>query len=163
MTELYTKEYIASRRRGLTKARLFALLSALIILCACVICCQFVTTRSAFTLYIVVVSLSVVWGWAFLLYMYPKIRLMKAEDAHSRKTIVSEETAYYEGEISVDKAVTQIPGSIRVRDVKLTQDSGSVRLLLKDGFSLPEGARVKLRCAGKYVTAYEVTDDAQVQ
>ena len=63
----------------------------------------------------------------------------------------------------MDKAVTQIPGSIRVRDVKLTQDSGSVRLLLKDGFSLPEGARVKLRCAGKYVTAYEVTDDAQVQ
>ena len=96
--------------------------------------------------------------------MFPTLRLRRAEYIHSRNVLSSDEIAFYEGTVNVSKNVTQIPSSIRVRNVRVTNADESISLLINASLSLPgPGAHLKLRCAGKYVSAYEVTDDAQVQ
>lgn len=161
MMTFYTKDYADSLQKTSRKYVGISLTAALSALAVCIILCFFVTTRSAKALFYTVSVLSIGVGWIFILYLWPKCRACRAEYTHCENILKKTEVEYHTGRISVSPSAIHIPGSIRVKDVRLQNGQEELRLHVNAAFSLPpEGSAVRLTCVGKYVTAYEVTDDA---
>ena len=164
MTELYNLSYASEQQKRLKKQRAVIIASGLLSLGVCALLCLFVTTRTARALFIPVSVISILWGWAYLLWLAPQKRACKAQYVHTKNVLSSTETAYHTGIVSVSPYEIQVPGSIRVKNVRLSDGEKTESLLLNAAFSLPaDRARLTLRCAGKYVAAYEVAEDEKVQ
>ena len=161
MTQFYTQAYADSQKKAYRKWLAASLLTAFTALLICIALCFFVTTRNATALFLAAVAISIAAGWSFILYLSPRMRACRAEYRHCENILDKTETVYSCGRISVSPALIKIPGSIRVRDVRLERADGKESYHLNANFSLPpDGTSVRLSCVGKYVTGYEVTDDA---
>ena len=161
MISLYTSEYALNQRKAYQKWRYRCLATAVCALGISILLCFFVTTKNATALFCAVSGVSIAAGWIYMLFLSPKKRACKAEYVHCENILGKTDTEVHKGLLHVSGDVIQVPGSIKVRTVKLENDEAPALYHLNANFSLPEnGTYVILRCAGNYVKGYEVPSDA---
>ncbi len=161
MTELYTESYAARQRKEYGKWLTVCIAVVALTLMVCITLCFFVSTGTARALFFTVAGLSTLSGWVYILILRPKRRSALAQYRHCDGMLKkgANESEFLTGEVRVLPYEVQVPGSIRVKPVKLINEQGERSLHMNARFSLPEG-RLALRCAGNYVAAYEVAEDA---
>ena len=160
MTKLYSEEYALEQRKAYKKWLFISLGVMIGALIVCVFLCFFVNTRRVNALFYAVALLSIAAGWAYILFLGPKKCIAKREYRHCENMLSKTDLESNDGILSVSDQVIRIPGSIRVRSVRLINGADSQQYHLNANFSLPKnGTKVRLTCAGRYIVGYEVADD----
>ncbi len=160
--ELYTAEEAAAirARAGRLKARMIGLGLAGVVVC--VILCCLVNTANENAIRLAVTAVSAAAGWAVILLWAAGYAPAKANHTHM-EGVLGQPRETFEGVLSVEKGALQIPKSIRIRRVTLTDPEGNARALSvlaeKAGELPPEGARVRAETVRKYILAVEVLQD----
>lgn len=162
MKELYTPE---AAQRWTRKARnlLTAILAiggvALII---CILLCCLVNTANASLLCGLVIGTSTIAGWTIILLLILAYLPARAEAAHITGVMQGEPEELC-GTLKVNPQKWIIPHSVTFYKATLTQEEGSRSLNLDAALIRelpPQGARVRLTTVRKFITAYEVEDEA---
>lgn len=144
-------------RRGLISV--CALLGAA--LAVCIVLCTRVRTGNAEKMLYAVIGVSSLAGWAAILLFSLLYLPSRAEYMHM-KHMLSGEPEEYEGRIRISPAVIQIPRSILVRKVFLTDGEETRTLYLDHRLirRMPEnGTPVRVQTVKKYITAWEALDE----
>ena len=160
MTPIYTPE-----EAGRMKKRSDRLFRAACILVAaafvlCVVFCLTVDTGNARSLLFMAIGIFTLAGWIAILLLSFGAFPMRAESRHM-KTMLDEETVEYTGIAETGTNIIRIPRSVSIRKVYLTTEDGervSLNVLNRQAALLPNDVPVRLRCAHKYITAFEVRD-----
>ncbi len=125
---------------------------------ACAALCFFVRTGNAKRMLFLIIGLATLSGWAFIL-LRQLICVPAQAEAHHMAGILTGEAEAYEGTLLLSPGAFQIPRSIAVRKVMLTQGEETVSLNIDARLAqrLPkDGSFVRVRTVRKYITGFEV-------
>lgn len=161
MIELYTAQEAAKMKAQAKRGKWTALGILIFSMAACAFLCFRVNTRNAHALFITVLALSILGGWAAILVYALRASPAKVQAAHIENALQGP-AEEFEGVFRLGTETLQIPKSIAIRKAYL--DGGEEPLALNvnarfAGQMPPDGSRVRVRCAHRYIFAYEVQDE----
>ena len=159
MTVLYTEaEMLKMKRRAdWSGAVSWGALAAGWLACAAL--CFFVRTGNAKRMLFLVIALSTVSGWVFILLRQMVYAPAHGEARHMAGILADETEAEYEGVLRLSPGAFQIPKSIAVRKVSIQQDEDNISLNIDARLARrlpPDGTSVRVMTVRKYITAFEV-------
>lgn len=161
MVELYTARE-AEKMKARAKRGQGAALGILAgTMAACAGLCFLVNTGNAHPLFIAVLALSIIGGWAAILVWLLLASPAKAQAAHIQNTLDAP-AEEFEGFWHLGAETLQIPRSIAIRKAYLTDGEETTALNVNARYAdrmPPEGSRVRVRAARRYLFAYEVRDE----
>ena len=158
MTELYSPDEAKRLASRASLCRAAAWIAGVLGLILCVWLCTGVRPTNTVRRLIAVISVSTLASWAVILLTCIGYRPLNGAALHIRR-IETEEVSEYSGTMEKSELLFQIPGSITVQKVVLREGESS-RTLHVDARKrrlLPDsGTRVRVRCRGSFITAFEV-------
>ena len=125
-----------------------------------VVLCLLTHTGNARTMLFITMLSMVLLGWGIIALWMFAAEPMKAEEQHLTG-LAAAEPECREGLFFLDSDVFRIPKSVRVRKVRLETGEEPLSLNLNDrltGKMPPDGSRVRVRTARKFITALEVLE-----
>ncbi len=157
MTQLYTEKKLTflKKRSGILKAFLITLMT--VSLLAAIVMCFFVSSKTAGALLLAIIIEFTLSGWTAILVLNLSY-LPAAREYKHMAHILKEEKECFEGDISVSPMEFQIPKSISIRKVTLTDGENIETFSVNSRFAhlLPKNGRVRVSHAKGYVTGIEV-------
>lgn len=161
MTKFYSQEEMERHRRRAVWSGAAAWGALALGWLACAALCFFVNTANAQRMLFWVIGVATVSGWVFIL-----LRQMAHLPAHAQVSHMAgiladeaEKTEEYEGTLRLSPGAFQIPKSIAVRKVTLTNGEESVTLSIDAAYARllpPDGSFLQVQTVRKYITGYEV-------
>ena len=160
MTHLYEEREAHAFALRLRRARLVSAAVWAAALSLCVLLCLHVTTGNAMQRRNLAIALSALAGWAYLIWLRPWVRGLKAECLHF-ESVFSQTPAAYTGVIRPDPEAHSIPGSIKARRVRLDMGDKEESFFVNERFAtrLPSDRRATLYCAGSFIRDFEAEDE----
>lgn len=161
MIELYTAQEAAKMKAQAKRGAWTALGILILTMAACTALCFQVRTGNAHPMFLIVLALSFAGGWAAILVYALAASPAKVQAAHMENALngPAEECT---GIWRLGRETLQIPKSIAIRKAYLTNGEETVTLNVNARFAgqmPPDGSTVRVRCAHRYVFAYEVQDE----
>ena len=154
---LYDKNEAHSFALRLRRARIACAGVFIAALAVCILLCIRVNMGNWVLRRNLAIAVSALAGWIYILWLRPLLRSLRGECIHF-ESMLSQDTAAYTGLIHPDSAARLIPGSIRVRRVRLDCGDKEESFFVNERFAqrLPSEGRVTLYCAGSYIRDFEV-------
>lgn len=157
MTQFYTEKKLLflKKRAGILRAFLIALMT--IALFAAIVMCFFVSSKTAGKLLFAIIIEFTLSGWISILVLNLAY-LPAAREYRHMEHIIKEEKFSFEGEITLSPMEFQIPKSISIRKITLTDAENVQTLSVNSRFAglIPKAGRVRVLHAKGYVTGIEV-------
>ena len=127
--------------------------------------CLLTHTGNARTMLFLTMASTVLPGWGIIALWLFAAEPMKAEEQHLTG-LAAVEPESREGLFFLDSDVFRIPKSVRVRKVRLETDDDTLSLNLNDKLTdkmPPDGSRVRVRIARKFITGLEVLESGPAE
>ncbi len=157
MTQLYSEKklLLLKKRAGILKAFLITLMT--LSLAAAIVMCFFVSSKTAGRLLLAIIIEFTLSGWISILVLNLAY-LPAAREYRHMEHILKEEKFSFEGEITLSPMEFQIPKSISIRKITLTDTENVQTLSVNSRFVglIPNAGRVRVLYAKGYVTGIEV-------
>ena len=128
MVELYTQKLLSNKVRALKRLTAVLVVSAAMVLCACVVPCFFVTDRNATALQATVTVLAILSGWALIYLLSGVIIPLCKEKSHVAKILFSDKREVSGKVVECNKPLT-LYGNVYSTVIKL--DKGDFILELR--------------------------------
>ena len=161
MIELYTAEEAGKMKTRGARGQRTALCVILFTMALCAALCFLVNTGNAHAMFITVLALSILGGWAGILVYTLAAAPAKAQAAHIENALKGE-AEEYAGRLRLGQETLQIPRSIAIRKAYLENGEETVTLNVNARYAgrmPPDGSFVRVRAARRYIFAYEVQDE----
>ncbi|MBR6185145.1 MAG: hypothetical protein IKQ41_02685 [Clostridia bacterium] len=161
MTDLYTADEAAKMKARAKRGKWTALGILALSTAACAALCFLVRTGSAHALFIAVLALSILGGWAAILIYALAASPAKVQAAHM-ENVLKGPAEEFSGMLRIGTETLQIPKSIAIRKACLDGGEEPVTLNVNARYASrlpPDGSRVWVRAAHRYIFAYEVQDE----
>ena len=159
MLEFYSCKGTAQQKKRIACYRVICWCAAIAGSSGCIALCARVTTANASSMQAAVIGLSTAAGWLVILLVNLGIRPIRAELAHA-VSILAGETEELTGTIRTRPDVIDIPHSVSIRRVVLTDENGgtsTLNVLASKASLLPEdGTRVRVHIVRRFITGIEV-------
>lgn len=161
MIDLYTVQEAEKMKARAKRAQGAALGILIAAMASCAFLCFRVNTGNAHALFIAVLALSILGGWAAILIYALAAKPAKVQAAHIQNAL-NAPAEEFAGVFRLGAETLQIPQSIAIRKAYLDGGEETVTLNLNARFAdkmPPDGTRTRVRAAHRYIFAYEVQDE----
>ena len=157
--ELFSSDLLERRKRENRIWERGLIIFAVAALAVCIILCAVTNTANSGVTGPAVIAVSIVCGWIFIYFWIFRVQAEKRLCRHAETMLTGQREAT-EGVCERTDELVRIKGSITIRKLRLTGESGARRVSAEREAAdrIPCGVKIRLYTVNNYACAYEVLE-----